>query len=525
MMIGTVMMSQSSNQPNCNNPNGSETANMKQQQINSISQMISNGQEYISDTDMSERGGPRTNRNQYSRNNNNNNNNNNNKNGQYVLNGANLSYDQQSISSQSTSKIIQNRLNNPSATMVSNSNQIRQNSKNNYNGNNVSSMTLTSRKMSERSVNFDEENYSKLKPNQNDPTKCKTKQQRGDPSHYGGSMSHYGQDQNEYDNNPSTNKQQIQVQILPQDDNWGENTTAFTADFSDFNDDMTEDGRSSHFNGRMGSGRKDANIFIDMDEKQIGYGAGNCGSFRTISSYCSIYFGFVCAFCVSFCAFITPILFIILPRLNINQQWQVTECGIECEGLLIGIAFKMFILLLGAWALFLRRPRASMPRIYELRAFLVFLLCIVTFSYWLFYAVRIIDAHAQDYHKILQFAVSYVDVLLFIFIVSVFILELRQVQPEYVVKIVRSPDGEQSEYLIGKMSIQRAAIWLLEQYYKDFIAYNPWLENAHRKRGAQLLQLEQQAASALNSNKKSKFILTLIIYICLKLKCNFVINF
>ena len=84
-----------------------------------------------------------------------------------------------------------------------------------------------------------------------------------------------------------------------------------------------------------------------------------------------------------------------------------------------------------------------------------------------------------------------------------FILELRQVQPEYVVKIVRSPDGEQSEYLIGKMSIQRAAVWLLEQYYKDFNAYNPWLENAHKKRGAQLLQLEQQASLG-NNNKKSK---------------------
>jgi vang-like len=509
MMIGTVMMSQSSNQSNSTNTNGTETANMKQQQINSISQMIANGQEYISDTDMSERGGvPRSNRNQYSRNNNNNNNNSN-KNGQYILNGTNLSYDQQSISSQSTTKMIQNRLNNPSATMMSNSNQMRQNSKNNYSGNNVSSATLASRKMSERSVNFDEENYSKLKPSQNEPnpSKPKTKQQqqqqqRGDSNHYGGTSNHYGPDQDEYETNPSNNKQQIQVQILPQDDNWGENTTAFTADFSDFNDDMTEDGRSSHFNGRMGSARKDTNVFIDIDEKQLGYGAGNCGSFRTISTYCSIYFGFLCAFCVSFCAFITPILFIILPRLNINQQWQVTECGIECEGLLIGIAFKMFVLLLGAWALFLRRPRASMPRIYELRAFLIFLLCIMTFSYWLFYAVRIIDAHAQDYHKILQFAVSYVDVLLFIFIVSVFILELRQVQPEYVVKIVRSPDGEQSEYLIGKMSIQRAAIWLLEQYYKDFTAYNPWLENAHRKRGAQLLQLEQQAASVLN--KKSK---------------------
>lgn len=62
---------------------------------------------------------------------------------------------------------------------------------------------------------------------------------------------------------------------------------------------------------------------------------------------------------------------------------------------------------------------------------------------------------------------------------------------EFVIKIVRSPDGEQAEYSIGKMSIQKAAVHLLENYYKDFKAYNPWLENAHRKRGIQLSQIEQ----------------------------------
>lgn len=50
------------------------------------------------------------------------------------------------------------------------------------------------------------------------------------------------------------------------------------------------------------------------------------------------------------------------------------------------------------------------------------------------------------------------------------------------------------------MSIQRAAIWLLEQYYKDFVVYNPWLENIHRKKGVQMLQFEQ------GTNKKSKLV-------------------
>lgn len=166
---------------------------------------------------------------------------------------------------------------------------------------------------------------------------------------------------------------------------------------------------------------------------------------------------------------------------------------------MVGIAFKLFILLIGAWAIFGRKPRiAQLPRVYELRTLLLILLCLLTFSYWLFYAVRIIDARMSDYKEILEFSVSYVDVLLFLFIVSVIILELRQSRPEFVVKIVRSPDGEQSEYNLGKMSIQRAAIFLLEQYYKDFAVYNPWLENTHKKRGAQLLKLEQLA------NKKSK---------------------
>jgi hypothetical protein len=54
---------------------------------------------------------------------------------------------------------------------------------------------------------------------------------------------------------------------------------------------------------------------------------------------------------------------------------------------------------------------------------------------------------------------------------------------EFIVKILRSPDGENTEHVIGNMSIQRAANWILEQYYKDFAFYNPWLENMHRKRG------------------------------------------
>lgn len=167
----------------------------------------------------------------------------------------------------------------------------------------------------------------------------------------------------------------------------------------------------------------------------------------------------------------------------------------ECESQLVGIAFKLFILLIGAWALFARKPRASqLPRVYELRTLLLLLLTLLTFSYWLFYAVRIVEARTPDYYEILNFTGTYVDIFLFIFIISVFALELRPLKCEYVVRIVRSPDGATREYNLGGLSIQRAAVCLLEHYYKDFTVYNPWLENNQRKRGTQLLKMEQVAS-------------------------------
>jgi vang-like len=42
--------------------------------------------------------------------------------------------------------------------------------------------------------------------------------------------------------------------------------------------------------------------------------------------------------------------------------------------------------------------------------------------------------------------------------------------------VVRSPDGESRTYSLGQLSIQRAAVVVLEKYYRDFSVYNPYLE-------------------------------------------------
>lgn len=103
--------------------------------------------------------------------------------------------------------------------------------------------------------------------------------------------------------------QKINVEILPQDDNWEENTTAFTADLSDFNDNMTEDGRTSQFNLKIEHQYPGSQEKLELRNYNIHY-------------YFIRYFGFLCTSIILVSAFITPFLFIVLPRLNI---WHVSD--------------------------------------------------------------------------------------------------------------------------------------------------------------------------------------------------------
>lgn len=211
---------------------------------------------------------------------------------------------------------------------------------------------------------------------------------------------------------------------------------------------------------------------------------------ETIGIGCARYVGTTLASILSVIAFLSPIAMVILPKLGIND-WDSGPCKPDCEGLLISFAFKLLILAMGTFALFFRQPKATMPRVFLFRAVVLFLVFVLTFAFWLFYGVRIIKEQTSartptsqsltEYKEIVQFAVSFVDALLFIHYIAVILLEIRQLQPMFVVKVVRSPDGESKCYSIGALSIQRAAAWILEQYYRDFIVYNPYLENAYKK--------------------------------------------
>ncbi|XP_071380470.1 vang-like protein 1 isoform X1 [Centroberyx affinis] len=239
-----------------------------------------------------------------------------------------------------------------------------------------------------------------------------------------------------------------------QDDNWGETTTAVT-------------GTSEHSLSQEDIVR----ITKDLED--------------SVGLDCRRYFTLTLAVVLGLLVFLTPLAFLVLPHLLWPEKLQ--SCGTACEGLFISVAFKLLILLLAVWALFFRPPRAGLPRVFVFRALLAVLVLLFVVSYWLFYGVRILDSQDENYQGIVQYAVSLVDALLFIHYLAIVLLELRQLQPCFSVCVTRSTDGETRHYNLGQLSIQRAALAILENYYRDFPVHNPALLTASKSRAAKHL--------------------------------------
>ncbi|KAI5637618.1 strabismus protein domain-containing protein [Phthorimaea operculella] len=258
----------------------------------------------------------------------------------------------------------------------------------------------------------------------------------------------------------------IEVQILPQDENWGENTTAVTGNTSEGSQSMEDV----------------SNWPLESD--------------NGIGSVCSRYIGSTITLGLTFVSFVSPLAMVVLPKIGFfpgltdnmaiqpSQRIQLLSCAAECKGILLSLAFKLVLLAIGVWAVFLRPRNAILPRIFVFRAMTLVILAVCTFSYWLFYIVQITEAtkalalgeEATDYNSLVSYVSSFSDTLLFIHYIAVVLMEIRQLEPVYYIKIVRSPDGESRSYAIGQLSIQRAAVWVLQKYYTEFPIYNPYLE-------------------------------------------------
>lgn len=269
----------------------------------------------------------------------------------------------------------------------------------------------------------------------------------------------------------SNRQEVIEVQTL--DDRWADNTTAITGNTSDHSGSFDDLSR--------------------LDKENL------LGS--SLQMQCQMWSGAIIGIVLSACAFLSPILMVILPKLDMFE-WRTKECGPECDGLLISFLFKLLILLIGSWAVFFRRPKATLPRVCVYRAAVLSLVIVFLVTYWLFYSVRIAEKRfneedAVSYYSIVLFAISLVDALLFIHYLAVILLEIRHLGSQYFVKVVRSPDGFSQCYNLGNISIQRASVWILERYYQEFPMYNPHLERVPSRRGRKSSVSSRQGTASL----------------------------
>lgn len=194
---------------------------------------------------------------------------------------------------------------------------------------------------------------------------------------------------------------------------------------------------------------------------------------------CSRLFGFLIYFGLGFCSICSPVLMVIFPYLP-YVGWGTDKCDHTCEGHLIGMAVKLALLALGTWILtaphcpILSGARKAYPRVRLWRSLFLCLIFVILFAFWLFYSVRILQPRRRDYGSIVLFSNSLSDALLFLNFSGIALLEFQRLRSQFAVHVVRSPDGASKTYRLGDMSLQKAALEILQMYMVDFTVSHPF---------------------------------------------------
>ncbi|VDM57080.1 unnamed protein product [Angiostrongylus costaricensis] len=199
---------------------------------------------------------------------------------------------------------------------------------------------------------------------------------------------------------------------------------------------------------------------------------------RVVSRRCSRVLWLGAAGLISIISLISAPLMCSLPFAIIYLGYRSPEihCEVDCQGYLLLLGIKTVLLIVAIWAIYWRRAAADLPRLYFARAALSFFVLFILFAFWLFYTVRIFLEQHSNYTYVVTYALSLIDALLYTHYISVIVLELRRLRQEYVVTIVRDPDGESKTMSIGMMSLQEAAIQALRFHETYFPSYNVFLD-------------------------------------------------
>jgi vang-like len=223
--------------------------------------------------------------------------------------------------------------------------------------------------------------------------------------------------------------ERIEVKILPQDDNWGETTTITCHGGNE--DTLTNNNDTSlqlHDNHHVDHGSVSRTKKCHRSKSSL-----------SISNFLGYLFYLI--------VLISPIFFLTLPFVLVPSD----SITIDDYSPLLIIAFKLLLLVFGACLLFHRRRNTStLPRIHMQKSCLIILLLAILLAYWFYYIWKLLRPKMDNYERILSLTSTYEDLLLFVFILAVLILEVKWFYPKWIVKIVRSPDGQTRQYTIGR---------------------------------------------------------------------------
>jgi vang-like len=223
--------------------------------------------------------------------------------------------------------------------------------------------------------------------------------------------------------------ERIEVKIFPQDDNWGE-TTTITCNGGNEDALTNNNDTTLQLNDHI-----HPNDHFQHSSSKIQ---------RRTRSIMICHFAF---YLLCLIAFISPVLFLTLPYALITSDL----ISIDDYTYILTIIFKLLLLFIGTLLLLYRRRNTTyLPRIHLYKMYFFILLTMIILAYWLYYVFKLLLPKVEKYEKILSMTSTYEDLLLFLLLLVVLVLEVKWLYPKWIVKVVRSPDGQTRQYTIGK---------------------------------------------------------------------------
>lgn len=223
--------------------------------------------------------------------------------------------------------------------------------------------------------------------------------------------------------------ERIEVKILHQDDNWGE--TTMTTCHGGNEDTLTN--------------TNDTSLQLNDNHHAEHCPPSSSKLHRRKSPLTMSYF---LLYLLCLIALISPLFFLSLPYILVPPD----SIAIDDYSPLLTIIFKLNFLLLAAFLLlYRRRTTAHWPRVHLHKLCLTIILLAIVLAYWLYYVLKLLQPKVEKYERILSFTSTYEDLLLFLLVIAVLVLEVKWFYPKWIVKVVRSPDGQTRQYNIGKI--------------------------------------------------------------------------